>query len=73
LFPNHFFNVAEKNLKKAKEEDSKCTAFDGPSRTVALGFQVANGEIANDDNVTPMMADMFGDPAFSQASHEAIS
>jgi len=53
-------------------KDSKCTAFDGPPRLVALGFQIANGEIACDDNGKPMMADLFDDPAFEQARHEAM-
>jgi fructose 1,6-bisphosphatase len=52
--------------------DSKCAAFDDPPRTVPLGFQVANGEIANDDDGEPMIADMFADPAFRQARHEAM-
>lgn len=52
--------------------DSKCTAFDGPPRLVALGFQVANGRIAEDDNGKPMIADLFDDPAFDLARHEAV-
>jgi fructose 1,6-bisphosphate aldolase/phosphatase len=52
--------------------NSKCTAFDGPPRVVALGFQVADGKIACDDEGEPMIADMFDDPAFSLARHEAI-
>jgi len=51
--------------------DPKCAAFDGPPRIVAMGFQVANGEIANDDDRKPMIADMFDDPAFRQTRHEA--
>ena len=51
---------------------SKCTAFDGPPRIVALGFQVGNGEISGDDD-KPMIADLFDDPAFSIARHEAVS
>lgn len=54
-------------------KDSKCTAFDGPPRLVALGFQVANGEIANDDDGKPMIADLFDDPAFAQARREAVT
>ncbi|NWG10144.1 fructose 1,6-bisphosphatase [Candidatus Bathyarchaeota archaeon] len=53
-------------------EDSKCTAFDGPPRMVALGFQIANGEIAKDDDGKPMVADLFNDPAFELARHEAL-
>jgi fructose 1,6-bisphosphate aldolase/phosphatase len=52
--------------------DSKCTVFDGPPRLVALGFQVANGKIACDDDGRPMIADMFDDPAFALARHEAV-
>lgn len=51
--------------------DPKCAAFDGPPRMVAMGFQVANGEIASDDTRKPMIADMFDDPAFRQARYEA--
>jgi fructose 1,6-bisphosphate aldolase/phosphatase len=53
-------------------KDSKCTAFDGPPRIVALGFQVSNGKIASDDEGTPMIADLFDDPAFALARDEAI-
>jgi len=53
-------------------KDAKCTAFDGPPRIVALGFQVANSGIANDDYGKPMMADLFDDPAFSLARREAL-
>ena len=52
--------------------DAKCTAFDGPPRMVALGFQVANGKIASDDGGKPMIADLFDDPAFALARHEAL-
>ena len=37
-------------------KDSKCTAFDGPPRIIALGFQVSNGGIASDDEGNPMIA-----------------
>ena len=53
-------------------KDSKCTAFDGPPRIVALSFQVSNGKIASDDDGKPMIADMFDDPAFDLARHEAV-
>jgi len=53
-------------------KDSKCTAFDGPPRIVALGFQVANGKIATDDDGNPMIADLFDDPAFDEARREAV-
>jgi fructose 1,6-bisphosphate aldolase/phosphatase len=53
-------------------KDSKCTAFDGPPRIVALGFQVSNGKIAEDDDGVPMIADMFNDPAFGLARREAV-
>ncbi|MCK4497994.1 fructose 1,6-bisphosphatase [Candidatus Bathyarchaeota archaeon] len=52
--------------------DSKCTAFDGPPRMVALGFQICNGRIASDKNNIPMVADMFDDPAFDLARQEAV-
>ena len=52
--------------------ESKCTAFDGPPRIVALGFQVADGKIACDDDGKPMVADLFNDPAFSVARREAV-
>jgi len=52
--------------------DSKCTAFDGPPRLVAIGFQVANGHFACDGNMKPMMADLSDDPAFEQAREEAV-
>jgi fructose 1,6-bisphosphate aldolase/phosphatase len=53
-------------------EDAKCTLFDGPPRVVALGFQVANGSIANDNDGKPLIADLFADPAFSLARQEAL-
>ena len=53
-------------------KDAKCTAFDGPPRIVALGFQVANGKIAGDDEGKPMIADMFDDPAFDLARRETL-
>jgi len=53
-------------------KDSKCTAFDGPPRIVALGFQVAHGEIASDDDGAPMISDLFDDPAFDLARREAV-
>jgi fructose 1,6-bisphosphate aldolase/phosphatase len=53
-------------------EDAKCTAFDGPPRMVALGFQVADGGIAEDDGGKPMIADLFDDPAFDLARREAV-
>jgi len=51
---------------------SKCTAFDGPPRIVAIGFQVANGKISSDDEGNPIIADLFDDPAFALARHEAM-
>ena len=51
---------------------SKCTVFDGPPRIVAIGFQVANGQISCDDEGNPMIADLFDDPAFALARREAI-
>jgi fructose 1,6-bisphosphate aldolase/phosphatase len=53
-------------------KDSKCTVFDGPPRIVALGFQLANGRISSDDEGNPMIADLFDDPAFASARHEAM-
>ena len=52
-------------------KDSKCTAFDGPPRLVAVGFQVCNGRIASDKNGLPMVGDLFEDPAFDVARREA--
>ena len=37
-----------------------------------MGFQVADGKIACDDDRQPMIADLFDDPAFALARHEAI-
>jgi fructose 1,6-bisphosphate aldolase/phosphatase len=51
---------------------SKCTVFDGPPRIVALGFQVANGQISCDDEGNPMIADLFDDPAFTLARRESV-
>ncbi|MCW4044649.1 MAG: fructose-1,6-bisphosphatase [Candidatus Bathyarchaeota archaeon] len=51
---------------------SKCTAFDGPPRIVALGFQVSNGKIACDSDGVPLVADLFDDPAFALARREAM-
>ncbi|NIO37609.1 fructose 1,6-bisphosphatase [Candidatus Bathyarchaeota archaeon] len=53
-------------------KDAKCTVFDGPPRIVALGLQVSNGKIANDDNGKPMIADLFDDPAFDMSRQEAM-
>ncbi|MCW4031643.1 MAG: fructose-1,6-bisphosphate aldolase/phosphatase [Candidatus Bathyarchaeota archaeon] len=53
-------------------KDSKCTVFDGPPRIVALGFQVGNGMIASDDDGEPLISDLFEDPAFDMARHEAL-
>jgi fructose 1,6-bisphosphate aldolase/phosphatase len=51
---------------------SKCTVFDGPPRIVALGFQVADGKIACDDDGNLLIADLFDDPAFATARREAM-
>lgn len=53
-------------------KSSKCTAFDGPPRIVALGFQVSDGKIACDDQGNPIVADLFDDPAFALARREAM-
>ena len=53
-------------------KDSRCTAFDGPPRIVALGFQVANGKISSDDDGTLLISDLFDDPAFDLARREAV-
>ncbi len=53
-------------------KDSRCTAFDGPPRIVALGFQVAHGKIAGDDDGSPLISDLFNDPAFDLARREAV-
>jgi fructose 1,6-bisphosphate aldolase/phosphatase len=39
---------------------------------VALGFQIADGGISVDDEGNPMIADLFDDPAFEMARHEAL-
>jgi fructose 1,6-bisphosphate aldolase/phosphatase len=39
---------------------------------VAVGFQVADGKIASDDEGTPIIADLFDDPAFALARREAM-
>jgi fructose 1,6-bisphosphate aldolase/phosphatase len=51
---------------------SKCTVFDGPPRIVAMGFQVAEGKIASDDEGNPIIADLFDDQAFALARREAM-
>ena len=53
-------------------KDSMCTVFDGPPRIVALGIQIADGKIASDDDGTPLVADIFADPAFDLARKEAL-
>jgi fructose 1,6-bisphosphate aldolase/phosphatase len=53
-------------------KNSRCTAFDGPPRMVALGFQVAHGKIASDDDGAPLISDLFDDPAFDLARREAV-
>jgi fructose 1,6-bisphosphate aldolase/phosphatase len=53
-------------------KSSKCTVFDGPPRIVAIGFQVANGQISCDDEGNPLIADLFDDPAFALARREAM-
>jgi fructose 1,6-bisphosphate aldolase/phosphatase len=46
-------------------EDAACTRFDGPTRMVALGFQIANGKL-----IGPQ--DLFKDKAFDRARWEAL-
>jgi len=53
-------------------KNSRCTVFDGPPRLVALGFQIADGKIASDDDGKPLISDMFDDPAFDLARREAM-
>ena len=53
-------------------KNSCCTAFDGPPRIVALGFQLCNGTIASDDKGEPLISDLFDDPAFDLARKEAV-
>jgi len=53
-------------------KDSKCTAFDGPPRMVAIGFQVANGKIVSDEKGNLLISDLFDDPAFDLARREAV-
>jgi len=64
---SHWGPIMPVGLKHAK-----CTVFDGPPRMVALGFQVAHGKIASDDDGKPMIADLFDDPAFALARREAL-
>ena len=64
---SHWGPIMPVSLKGAK-----CTVFDGPPRIVALGFQVANGKIASDDDGKPMISDLFDDYAFNMARSEAI-
>jgi fructose 1,6-bisphosphate aldolase/phosphatase len=53
-------------------KNSMCTAFDGPPRIVALGIQIANGKLVSDDDGTPLIVDIFADPAFDLARREAL-
>ncbi|MGD2200391.1 MAG: fructose-1,6-bisphosphate aldolase/phosphatase [Candidatus Bathyarchaeota archaeon] len=53
-------------------KDSMCTIFDGPPRIVSLGVQISNGKLASDDDGTPLVSDIFADPAFDQARKEAL-
>jgi fructose 1,6-bisphosphate aldolase/phosphatase len=53
-------------------KDSRCCAFDGPPRIVALGIQICNGKIAEDDSGKPMISDLFDDPSFDLARREAV-
>jgi len=53
-------------------KNSRCTVFDGPPRMVALGFQISDGKIASDDDGTPLVSDLFDDPAFDLARREAM-
>jgi len=53
-------------------KDSKCTVFDGPPRIVAIGFQVCEGAISGEKDGTPLVRDMFDDPAFEMARREAL-
>jgi fructose 1,6-bisphosphate aldolase/phosphatase len=53
-------------------KDSMCTVFDGPPRIVSLGIQISNGNIASDDDGTPLVADIFADLAFDLARKEAL-
>jgi fructose 1,6-bisphosphate aldolase/phosphatase len=59
-----FFPVGLKN--------SKCTLFDGPPRVIGLGVQIANGELAADDEGKPIVVDLFDDPAFDNSRQEAM-
>ncbi len=53
-------------------KDSMCTLFDGPPRIVCLGIQIGNGKLVSDDDGTPLIADIFADPAFDLARREAL-
>ena len=59
-----FFPVGLKN--------SKCVLFDGPPRIICLGFQIANGKLASDEEGNVLYVDMFDDPAFDLARQEAL-
>ncbi|MDI9619886.1 MAG: fructose-1,6-bisphosphate aldolase/phosphatase [Candidatus Nezhaarchaeota archaeon] len=50
--------------------NARCTFFDGPPRVVALGFQLANGELIGLSGSEP--ADLFDDPAFDLARKTAM-
>ncbi|MCS7140076.1 MAG: fructose-1,6-bisphosphate aldolase/phosphatase [Candidatus Nezhaarchaeota archaeon] len=51
-------------------KNARSTFFDGPPRVVALGFQLANGELIGLNGSEP--ADLFDDPAFDVARSTAM-
>ena len=53
-------------------KDSRCTLFDGPPRIVGLGVQICNGKLTSYDDGTPIVVDLFDDPAFDLARQEAM-
>jgi len=53
-------------------KDSRCTVFDGPPRMVALGFQICDGKMAEDDGGNPIISDLFDDTAFDLARRESV-
>lgn len=53
-------------------KDSRCAAFDGPPRIVALGLQIGHGKIASGEGDVPLISDLFEDPSFDLARREAV-
>lgn len=62
---SHYGPLMPVSLKHAR-----CTFFDGPPRVIALGFQLANGELIGLTGSEP--TDLFDDPAFDVARTVAM-